>query len=180
MGAGTGLALAITARPRSRGRSLSLHVRTSPESMSSSAASGRARLGPRCAGGKTPDSNCMKGICLRPGKQCTNCEYAGSSKSITGGVCHASISNKCALTSNVGPKPFFAKAGAHECRCITPLMACSRASMTCSLVRSSFTPVSMSWCRRVRRNILNRAKTCVSRGCSRLVIRAGMITGQIS
>ena len=43
-------------------------------------------------------------------------------------------------------------------------MACNRASMTCSLVKSSFAPVSMSWCIRVRRNILNRLKNvCIQR-----------------
>ena len=62
VGVGTGLALATTARPRSLGRSLTFHGRTSPRSVASSAMSSLARLGPRCACGKTPDSSCMKGI----------------------------------------------------------------------------------------------------------------------
>ena len=57
-GSGSGLALATTARPKRRGRSLTFHERTSPQSVPSSATSSRARLGPRCAGGKTPDNNC--------------------------------------------------------------------------------------------------------------------------
>ena len=72
-GAGTGLALATTARPKSRGRSRTFHERTSPESLPSSAASSRGRSGPRGARGKTPDSNCLKGISQRRGKQCANC-----------------------------------------------------------------------------------------------------------
>ena len=73
MVSGTDFALAITARPRSLGRSLLFHVRTFPEPMSSTVVSSRARLGSRCVGGKTPHSNCMKGICCRAGKQCVNC-----------------------------------------------------------------------------------------------------------
>ena len=72
-GAGTGLALATTARPNRRGQSRIFHVRPSPAAQASSAGSSRGRLGPRGARGKTPDSNCMKGISLRRGKHCANC-----------------------------------------------------------------------------------------------------------
>ena len=129
-------AFATTARPKRRGRSRSFHEGTSQESLPSSAASPFARMGARgAARGKTPHNNCMNGISQRRGKQCANCVYAGSSESSTGNAGHANASNKCDLTSNVGPKPFFAKAGAHECRCKTPLMASRRAAMTYSLMR---------------------------------------------
>ena len=62
IGAGAGFALAATTRPKCLGRSLTFHGRTSSVRITSSSVSSRGRLGPRCAGGKTTESNCIKGI----------------------------------------------------------------------------------------------------------------------